>query len=123
MFGGIGIFADAMMFALVIDDVIYLKADELLVPEFEREGTSPFAYATRDGKRTVMSYWRLPERLYDDNDELARWAHRSLEAARRSATKPRTTKSRSAKPRAAARRRLKRPGTRRAPPFPGRPRI
>src|ERR1700687_5786321 len=81
MFGGLGVFADGMMIALVIDGVIYLKADGRLVPDFEREGTAPFSYATRGGRRTVMSYWRLPDRLYDDADELAAWARRSLDAA------------------------------------------
>jgi DNA transformation protein len=29
-----------------------------------------------------MSYWRMPERLYDDPDELATWAERALAVAR-----------------------------------------
>jgi DNA transformation protein len=32
-----------------------------------------------------MSYWRAPDRLYDDPDELARWARDALAAAHRSA--------------------------------------
>ena len=83
MFGGLGIFADSLMIALVADDVIYLKADDHLTEEFEREGLAPFSYSTKNGRHTIMSYRRMPERLYDDPDELARWAHRSLEAARR----------------------------------------
>ena len=42
MFGGAGIYADGMMFALVADGVIYLKADEQNVPAFERENLPPF---------------------------------------------------------------------------------
>src|SRR5438128_355013 len=74
MFSGAGVFADGLMIALVIDGVIYLKADESFVPLFEREGLAPFSYKTRDGKRTLNSYWRMPERLYDEPDELAEWA-------------------------------------------------
>ena len=83
MFGGAGIYADGTMFGLVADGVIYLKADELNAPAFERENLPPFSYATKDGKRGVMSYRRMPERLYDDPEELARWARAAHEVARR----------------------------------------
>ena len=89
MFSGSGVFADGLMIALVVDGVIYLKADDSFVPLFEREGQTPFSYKTRDGKRTLNSYWRMPERLYDEPDELAEWARLALAAARR-ATKKKT---------------------------------
>jgi DNA transformation protein len=89
MFSGAGIFADGLMIALVVDGVIFLKADAEIVPRFEGEGLPPFSYKTKEGRRTLMSYWRMPERLYDDPDELAGWARRSMAAARRSAEKPR----------------------------------
>jgi DNA transformation protein len=82
MFGGAGIFADGMMIGLVSDGVVYLKADEHSVPAFEHEGMGPFAYG-KGGKRVIMSYWRMPERLYDEPDDLARWAAEALAAARR----------------------------------------
>ena len=83
MFGGAGIYADGTMFGLVADGVIYLKADEQNVAAFEAEKLPPFTYATKDGKRGVMSYRRMPDRLYDDPDELAAWARDALAAARR----------------------------------------
>ena len=83
MFGGAGIYADGTMFGLVADGVIYLKADERNAPAFERENLPPFTYETKDGKRGVMSYRRMPERLYDDPDELATWARGALAAAQR----------------------------------------
>jgi DNA transformation protein and related proteins len=73
MFGGAGVFADGIMIALVADGVIYLKADEVTVPGFQAEGLGPFTYQARNDKRSVMSYWRMPDRLYDDPDELAGW--------------------------------------------------
>src|SRR4051812_7887891 len=84
MFSGAGVFADGLMIALVVDGVVYLKADDSFAPLFEREGQTPFSYRTRDGKRTLKSYWRMPERLYDEPDELAEWARLALAAARRS---------------------------------------
>jgi DNA transformation protein len=93
MFSGAGIFADGLMFGLVIRDVIYLKADDGNRADFEREGSAPFAY-TR-GKKSgrpsqyALPYWRLPERLYDDADELAVWAQRAFAAAERKKFAPR----------------------------------
>jgi DNA transformation protein len=81
MFGGAGLYADGVMFALVSGGQIYLKADAATVRGFEREGCRPFEYGSKTGKRAIMSYWRLPDRLYDDTDELARWARAALAVA------------------------------------------
>ena len=90
MFSGAGIFAEGLMFALVIDDVIYLKADESNRADFEREGSGPFSYIrgrkTGRPSRHALPYWRLPERLYDDPDELAEWAQRAFAIAERKKT-------------------------------------
>jgi DNA transformation protein and related proteins len=94
MFGGAGLYADGVMFALLSDELIYLKADAVSAPDFERENCPPFQYDTKTGRRAVMSYWRLPERLYDDADELAQWARRALTVARQAAAdKPAKAKS------------------------------
>jgi len=83
MFSGAGVFADGLMIALAVDEVIYLKADDSFIPLFEREGQQPFSYRTRDGRRTLTSYWRMPDRLYDEPDMLAEWARLAFAAARR----------------------------------------
>ena len=83
MFSGAGVFADGLMIALAVKSVILLKADAHTIPRFAREGLSPFSYKTKDGTRTLNSYWRMPERLYDEPDELAGWARAAMEAARR----------------------------------------
>ena len=87
MFGGVGVFVDERMIALVSRDVIHLKADPETIPAFEQEGLSPFSYATRDGERKLTSYWRMPDRLYDDPEELARWAQAAHAAALRAAAR------------------------------------
>jgi len=104
MFSGAGVFADGLMIALVVDRVIYLKADVSFIPLFEREGQTPFSYRTRDGKRTLTSYWRMPERLYDEPDDLAEWARLALAAARRSGAKAGRGKAALRKPRRAKKR-------------------
>ena len=94
MFGGAGLFADGVMFGLVSGGQIYFKADATTVTSFEREQCQPFEYATKNCKRT-LTYWRLPDRLYDNADELAQWARQALAAARRgAAVKPMAGKKR-----------------------------
>ena len=80
MFGGAGIYADGTMFGLVADGVIYLKAGESNVAMFERERLAPFTFSKRTGERVVTSYRRMPDRLYDDPEELAEWARAALAA-------------------------------------------
>jgi DNA transformation protein len=100
MFGGAGIYREGLMFALVFDGAIFLKVDDASIPDFEREGSRPFVYtrAKSPGKigRASLSYWRLPERLYDDPEDLARWAERALAIAQRKKIAPRARIKRSA---------------------------
>ena len=100
MFGGAGIYREGLMFALVFDGAIFLKVDDASIPDFEREGSRPFVYtrAKSPGKigRASLSYWRLPERLYDDPEDLARWTERALATARRKKATPRARIKRSA---------------------------
>ena len=81
MFGGAGIYADGTMFALLYDGLIYLKAGECNAAAFDREALEPFTYTTKEGKRGVTSYRRMPDRLYDDPHELAEWSRDALSAA------------------------------------------
>jgi DNA transformation protein len=89
MFSGFGISADGTNFALALRGGLYLRADEQTIPRFEAEGSKPFSYQTRAKTVTVGSYWTLPERLYDDPDELTDWARASLAAAQRAALRKR----------------------------------
>jgi DNA transformation protein and related proteins len=92
MFGGAGVYCDGLMFGLVFDGDIYLKVDETSIPDFEREGSRPFVYGRKSTGGVVkrsLPYWRLPERLYDDPDELAIWAARALAIQERKKFAPR----------------------------------
>jgi DNA transformation protein len=81
MFSGAGIFADGLMFGLIVDGAIHLKADETNIADFEREGSRPFTYTRGKRGPVALPYWRLPERLYDDPDKLAVWARRAFATA------------------------------------------
>ena len=86
MFGGGGVFCEGVMLALVAEDVLYLKGDEELAAFFESEGCERFTYAAKS--RTVsLPYWRMPDRLLDEPDEMVAWARRSLTVALANAQK------------------------------------
>jgi len=86
MFGGGGVYHDGIMFALIADDTLYLKADETTRADFEAEGMGPFVYSGK-GKPVAMSYWELPEELYDDPDVFAEWARKAFDVALRAKRK------------------------------------
>jgi DNA transformation protein len=85
MFSGFGLYADDICFSLFLGGEIYLKTDEVTIPRFVEERSRPFSYTQRTSGKVVVvnSFWRLPERLYDDPDELALLAKDAIAAARR----------------------------------------
>lgn len=95
MFGGAGVYAGDVMFALIADDTLYLKAGTRSVPAFEAEGMGPFTYVSEGRKPVTMSYWQLPPRLLDDADELADWARQAYAIA--CAAKAKTPRKKSVK--------------------------
>lgn len=113
MFGGHGLYRDGLMFALVADDVLYLKADGANRAEFESAGSEPFSYRTRarragaprgaGGRRrsatparrtqVVMSYWRAPDEALERPEAMLPWARSAFAAALRAKSSSRTAKS------------------------------
>lgn len=86
MFSGFGLYADEVCFCLVLrGGEFYLKADAVTISRFQDAGCGPFTYTqSKSGKIvSVNSFWRMPERLYDDPDELAEWARAAVGAAQR----------------------------------------
>lgn len=81
MFGGVGVYADGLFFALLDDDVLYFKVDDANRPDFEARGMGPFLpYGDPD---RPMGYYQVPGEVLEDPDELAGWAERALAVARR----------------------------------------
>jgi DNA transformation protein len=96
--------ADGTNFALALRGGLYFRADEQTIPRFEAEGSKPFSYQTKAKTVTVGSYWQLPERLYDDPEDLTGWARAALAAAQRAALRkrPKAKKKPAAKKKQAA---------------------
>jgi DNA transformation protein len=82
MFGGAGVYADGVMFAILIDDTLYLKTDDASARAFAREGMKPFTYKPAGKKRVAMPYWEVPPRLLDEPGELVVWAREAHRIAR-----------------------------------------
>jgi len=81
MFGGAGVYCRRVMFALVADDVLYLKVNESNRADFEESGSEPFQ--PFPDKSSVMSYYEVPADVLEDRDHLATWAQKALAAALR----------------------------------------
>jgi DNA transformation protein len=94
MFSGFGITADGVNFAMALRAGIIFRVDELTIPRYDAEGAKPFQYVTRNKTVVVNSYRHLPERLYDDPEELAAWAREAVGAAKRAAAKKSGVKKR-----------------------------
>ena len=82
MFGGTGLFVDGTMFALIADDMLYFRVDGKTEPDFVAAGSSPFTY-DRKSKPVSLSYWQVPEQLFDEPEAFAEWAQRAIAAAER----------------------------------------
>ncbi len=84
LFGGAGIYADGLCFAIESRGEVYIKSDPETQNVFAAAGSAPFVYEMQ-GKPKAMAYWRLVEDAYDDPEALKRWAALGLAAARRAA--------------------------------------
>jgi len=85
MFGGAGLYAAGVMFALVDEGRIYLKTDDALQTDLVAAGAIAWIYTERRGPKAGIpvetSYWSLPEPALDDPDEACAWARRALAVA------------------------------------------
>ena len=95
MFGGHGLYCDGVFFGIVLDNTLYLKADDRNRGEFERAGSKIFSYS-RKAKRATLSFFRAPEDALDAPQLMLPWAKSSVAAALRSRAgkMPRTARGR-----------------------------
>jgi DNA transformation protein and related proteins len=86
MFGGHGIYDGDVMFAIVIADTLYLKADDETRAEFEARGLRPFSYAAR-GRAITLTYFEAPPEVFEQATVMRTWMQKALGAALRAANK------------------------------------
>src|SRR6195256_4715899 len=99
MFGKTGVFCDGFMLGMVRDNTLYFRVDDDNRAAFREARSFPPLNYEKKGGTIDLSFWRAPERLFDDPDELVTWAQTALAAARRVAAKrERTAPGRKQKP-------------------------
>jgi DNA transformation protein len=87
MFGKTGVFCDGLMFGMVTSDTLYFRVDDHNQAAFKEAASFPPLSYEKKGCTIDLSFWRVPERLFDEPDELVTWARAALAAARRVAAK------------------------------------
>jgi DNA transformation protein len=87
MFGKTGVFCDGVMFGMVTDNTLYLRVDDHNRAVFKEAESFPPLNYEKKGSTIDLSFWRAPERLFDEPDELVEWARIALAAAYRVAAK------------------------------------
>ena len=100
MFSKTGVFCDGVMLGMVTDNTLYFRVDDDNRAAFkEAEAFPPLNYEKK-GITIDLSFWRAPERLFDEPEEFVAWARAALAAARRVAAKrQRTAPREKSKPR------------------------
>lgn len=88
MFGGHGVYHGGLIFGLVADGELYLKADATTRGDFEAAGCAPFVYLSK-GKPMTLNYWSLPADALESPQAMLPWAQRAYAAAVRHAAKKR----------------------------------
>jgi DNA transformation protein len=85
MFSGAGVYCDGVIFALIVRDTLHFKVDDGNRAAYEAEEMTPFSYEAVGKTRQIGAYWRVPERLFDEPDEMLDWARAAVAAGRRAA--------------------------------------
>jgi DNA transformation protein len=89
MFGKTGVFCDGVMLGMVTGNTLYLRVDDANRVIFGEAKSSPPLNYAKKGVLTDLSFWRVPDRVFDNSDEILRWASAAQSAARRVAQKRR----------------------------------
>jgi DNA transformation protein len=88
MFGGHGVFLDALMFGLIAGSVLYLKVDAETVSSFKDRGLDAFTY-DKKGKQFKMLYYQAPDEALEDSEEMNIWANKAYAVALNASSKKR----------------------------------
>ncbi|HEX9241840.1 MAG TPA: TfoX/Sxy family protein [Anaeromyxobacter sp.] len=87
MFGGHGIYAEAVMFGLLDDDELFLKTDDATRATFVEAGCRQWHYVNKKVRMENTGYFRPPDEAHEDPEAMAPWARLALESALRARAK------------------------------------
>ncbi len=75
MFGGYGLYAGDVFFAIINKDTLFFKTDTESRELYEARGMGPFR---PNAKQTLKTYYEVPSEILEESDELLRWARRAI---------------------------------------------
>lgn len=84
MFGGVGLYAKGVFFALIADDVVYFKADDTTRADFLAVGAKAFQPYR---EKPSMNYYEVPADILEDSDRLSEWMKKAIAVAARAKKK------------------------------------
>jgi DNA transformation protein len=82
-FGGHGAFYQSVVFALIMRDTLYLRTDDTTRGEFEAAGSGPFTSTTKVREVAVRTYYRVPDEILEDAEDILAWSRRAVDVALR----------------------------------------
>ncbi len=80
MFGGAGLYHEAVFFAVMDDDQLFFKVDDATRPRYEAAGSGPFAPMA--GEAPMRGYYGVPAEVLEDRATLVEWARDAVAVAR-----------------------------------------
>ena len=84
MFGGVGIYTEGLIFALIGEDKLYFKVDDSNRTDFEEKGMGPFYPFDSP---TPMGYWELPGGVLENPNDLKVWIDKAVAVAKAASLK------------------------------------
>src|SRR5207342_1930959 len=81
MFGGVGLYSGDLFFAIVYEDIVYFKVDDVNRGDYARAGMKPFK--PYEDRPMTMQYYEVPASVLEDAEELCNWARAALAASAR----------------------------------------
>ncbi|HEV2866675.1 MAG TPA: TfoX/Sxy family protein [Allosphingosinicella sp.] len=87
MMGGATLYLDGIVFAIMDEGELWLKADAETDAVWDAQGCERFSVTFKDGRADTMNYRRAPTDVYDDPEAMQRWARLAVQAGLRGAAK------------------------------------
>ncbi len=84
MFGGVGIYAHGLFFAVISDDTLYFKVDAQNQPDYEAARQQPFKPMESE---KPMRYYSVPISVIEDEERLREWMGKAVKVAERAKRK------------------------------------
>lgn len=87
MFGAYGMYKDGIFFAIIEDDELFFKVNDETVQAYIERNSRQFSYPMKNGEISKMNYWKVPDEILEDREEVVTWIETSVQVARQNKLK------------------------------------